>query len=293
MDAKVTRRIAIGVIFGGLIASPFVIRSLRKDRQHPIVSDSPYEKFTVFPKQVDSKLSPQELQAAFDSLFAERDMWLKFRGVSANIKIIEEDATANGNAESAKRICEGYMRLCLSNIRLDGKRKVFPFTSEFTFSKKKDSEPLTVFMLDRNNNKRETKGERVEGLEPDFITQLLGSPLEVFAAFPNNTLQDVMTSLWKVTKPSVSTFAFIPNEHSSDDGFRAPELELANGHLRKFVSKRKKDMPFTVTTLSSPVESNGFFFPGNIQFVLDPNGSKSQQKFQLSVFLSDVDVIVG
>lgn len=293
MDSKVTRRVALGVIFGGLAASPLVIRYLRSDRPLPTKGEVPYDKFAVDPQIVKSDLSAQELQTAFDSLFAERDMWLRFRGVSGTIKIFEEGASTTDDAFSSPPTCEGFVRLSLEHIQLDGNMNVYPFASEFIYSKTKDSAPLTEFVLDRNQNKRETKGERIEGLEPDFITQLLSSPLEMFAAFQNKVLQDLMTSLWTITRVSPQSIAFKPNAALSADGFRAPEMEFTQGHLAKFTSKQMKGKPFTVTVLESPVESNGFFFPSRWHFILHPNGDTSCKEFKLSVLLSDINVVVG
>ncbi len=212
-------------------------------------------------------------------------MWLRFRGVSGTIQVIEEGV-------SEKPVCEGFIRLTLNQVQLDGNLSVYPFVSEFAYSKTKDSEPLATFLLDRNQNKRETNGEKIEGLEPDFLTQILVSPLEQFAALPNEILQGVLTSLWTITKVSPQTFVFKPNETVTSEGFSAPEMEFEQGHLAKFVSKKMEGQPFTTTIFESPVESNGFSYPSRLRFILDPNGNSACQEFKLTVILSDIDVVV-
>lgn len=204
------------------------------------------------------------------------------------IKVVEGESDTNFDA--AKPPCEGFVRLTLDNIHLDGDLKVYPFATKFTFSKTKDGEPLTEFVADRNNNIRETKGEKVEGIEPDFLSQLLVVPLEVLTAFSNKNLRDILTSLWSVKKISPGHRAFNPTDTPSSEGFFAPEMEFDHGHLTKFVSKRQEGQPLTVFEFDSPVESNGFFYPSRIRFTLDPNGNASAEEFHLTVILSDLEV---
>ena len=58
MDSKITRRVALGVIFGGLTTCPFVIRSLRREVPSLSAAEAPYGKFSVDPQAVKSDLSP-------------------------------------------------------------------------------------------------------------------------------------------------------------------------------------------------------------------------------------------
>ena len=292
MNAKVSRRAALGVIIAALAAGPFVISSLRKKKPNLSPDEAPYDNtLSVNPDLVQTELSPEELQDALNMVLAEREMWLRFRGVSGTIQVISGKTEAD--ADAAEPACEGFARLTLDNVHLDGDLKVYPFAIKFTFSESKDGEPLIESTLDRNNNIRQTKGENVEGLEPDFVAQLLTTPLEIFAAIPNQAIRDVLScSLWNVKKDSPDHLVFEPTNESNADGFFAPEMEFDQGHFAKFVSKRMEGQPFTVFTFGSHVESNGFYYPGRIHFTLDPNGNDSVEQTHLTILLSDIEVIV-
>ena len=293
MDAKVSRRVALGAIIAALAAGPFVINSLRKKKPNLSPDEAPYDNtLSVNPDLVQTDLSPEELQVALNMLLAEREMWLKFRGVSGTIKVIPGKTEAD--VDAAEPACEGFARLTLDNVHLDGDLKVYPFATKFAYSQSKDAEPLTEFTQDRNNNVREITGEKVEGLEPDFAAQLLTTPLEIFAAIPNQALRDVLScSLWTVKQVSPDRLLLEPTNKSNADGFFAPEMEFDQGHFAKFVSKHTEGQPFTVFTFGSHVESNGFYYPSRIHFAIDPNGSDSVEETHLTLILSDISVDVG
>ena len=292
MDAKVSRRAALGVIIAALAAGPFVISSLRKKKPNLSPDEAPYDNtLSVNPDLVQTDLSPEQLQDALNMLLAEREMWLKFRGVSGTIRVIPGKTEAD--ADTAEPACEGFARLTLDNVHLDGDLKVYPFATKFAYSQSKDAEPLTEFTLDRNNNVREITGEKVEGLEPDFVAELLTTPLEIFAAIPNEAIRDILgTSLWTVKQVSPEHLLFEPTNELNADGFFAPEMEFDQGHFAKFVSKRMEGQPFTVFTFGPHVESNGFYYPSRIHFTLDPNGNDSVEQTHLTILLSDIEVIV-
>ncbi len=291
MDAKVSRRAALGVIIAALAAGPFAIRSLRKKKPNISPDEAPYDNtLSVNPDLVQTDLSPEQLQDALNMLLAEREMWLKFRGVSVTIKVIP----GKTEADAAEPACEGFARLTLDNVHLDGDLKVYPFALKFAYSQSKDAEPLTELTLDRNNNVREIKGQSVEGLAPAFAAQLLTTPLEIFAAIPNQAIRDILgTSLWTVKQVSPDHLLFEPTNELNPDGFFAPEMEFDQGHFAKFVSKHMEEQPFTVITFGSHVESNGFYYPSRIHFTLDPNGNTSVEETHLTLILSDISVDVG
>ena len=48
MDAKVSRRAALGVIIAALAAGPFAIRSLRKKKPNISPDEAPYDRFRLY-----------------------------------------------------------------------------------------------------------------------------------------------------------------------------------------------------------------------------------------------------
>ncbi|MBQ3332258.1 MAG: hypothetical protein IJG83_02430 [Thermoguttaceae bacterium] len=289
MKAPTVRRIVLFAVVAVLAVGPLVIRSLKKGQPLSSPDGAPYDRISVDPGSIQTDLSPEELQRAFDTLSAERERWLRFRGVSGKIKIIE-GGTETEDAD-AEPVCEGFVRLTLDKIHLDGNLRVFPFTSKLVFSKTKDGQPLTEFTLDRGKNRRHTKGEKIEGLEPDNLSQVLPVPLEIMAGFSNPILRQIFP-YWTVKQVSPDHWLFLPAEETPSIGFFLPELEFDGGHLVRFVSKHMEGQPFTEITFGSHVESNGFYYPSRIHEAGNPNGDESVEEAHFTILLSDIEVMV-
>ncbi|MGL6197109.1 MAG: hypothetical protein ACRC2T_20040 [Thermoguttaceae bacterium] len=85
MDAKITRRLALGTIIGGLAAGPFVMHAIRKSGRD-IVDEVNYGRLDINEKNIATDLSPEEARRAINMLFEERKKWIALQKWSANIE---------------------------------------------------------------------------------------------------------------------------------------------------------------------------------------------------------------
>ena len=121
MDAKVSRRAALGVIIAALAAGPFAIRSLRKKKPNISHDEAPYDNtLSVNPDLVQTDLSPEQLQDALNMLLAEREMWLKFRGVSVTIKVIPREDRGRRRRAGLRGVCPADVGQRSSRRRSEG-----------------------------------------------------------------------------------------------------------------------------------------------------------------------------
>lgn len=89
MDTKITRRVVLGTIIGGLAVGPFVMRALRPQRQlgesrDPSQRQRDAEIAIISEKSGISVEKVRDVLAIFE---AERTRWTKFRGFKANINL--------------------------------------------------------------------------------------------------------------------------------------------------------------------------------------------------------------
>ncbi|GHT17001.1 hypothetical protein FACS1894189_2100 [Planctomycetales bacterium] len=289
MDKKISRRVVLGTAIGCLVAGPFVVRALRKKNSLGYIVEKPYDKFVVDPRIVDSALPKDELEKAFDMFFAERDMWLSFRGIRGRISITTESPEPLNN--SVPKVCQGFVQLNLVNVVHDGNRGRVPFDTELIFSKSQDDSPEFTYFSDRNKNKNELKGDQAPCFDPSFVSQLLVISSEIFSGFSNTVIRDMVTGYWTITEKN-GAYVFKSNEKLTNDGCLAPELEITNGHINKFVPKRYAGKPYVVISFESLTESNGFSYPNVLQFSLNQPESVAENTnaARTTIRLSDLHV---
>jgi hypothetical protein len=280
-------RIFLGITIGALAAGPFAIRYFRRTKALPEHVDAlSYEHLKVHPQIVNTKLPAKKIEKAFEVFYQEREMWLKFRGLSAMVQLNPNNVIP----EIKPQI--GFVNLKLNNVNFQGDPKLFPYTVEMTYSKETKESVLSTLVIDRNQNKHEITGEQSPGVDLGFITQLLTMPLETLAAFTDNVVKAMMTDVWEVVEESSETIIFRPTAKTTNEGAKVPELTFVNGHLRKFVSKQIPNHPYTTFYLEGVACSHSdFIYPKLIRFQLNTNGKENITPVDVSLVLLDVDVV--
>ncbi|MDR0611708.1 MAG: hypothetical protein LBG58_16495 [Planctomycetaceae bacterium] len=290
MNRKMKRRVFLGITIGVLAAGPFAIRYFRRAKALPEHVDTlSYEHLKVHPQIVNTKLPAKKVEKAFEVFYQEREMWLKFRGLSAIVQFKSNNVIPEIKPQG------GFVTLKLNDVNFRGDPKKFPYTIEMNYSKEETKESvLSTLVIDRNQNKHEIVGEQSSGVDLGFIAQLLTMPLETLAAFTDNVVKAMMTDLWEVVEEQPETIVFRPAAKATNEGAKVPELTFVNGHLRKFVSKQIPNHPYTTFYLEGIAYSHSdFIYPKLIRFQLDPNGKENVAAVDVSLVLSDIDVVTA
>ncbi len=294
MDKKITRRVAIGSAFGALVAGTVGTIYFRTSRSPIFEEIDPYGKLIVPPK-IDSDLAADDLAKAFKVFQKEREMWLNFRGVSAQIKIVKETTAADGN-NSKKVADEGWVSLNLDLKPIAGiaRKMLAPADVKLIYSDAKNSAPVWSFVMAKRDPRKPGKftGKEINSINHIELYSFLTLPLSLLSA-DNGTVKEI-SSFWKVSrniKPNSGSdsYVFESNGKPISDGL-LPTFGFTDGHFSGFIPKRMPGQSYSTIALMEHIVENGVAYPTAIVISHAAKSDTLPVKTVTTITLSDVQI---
>ncbi|MDR2438375.1 MAG: hypothetical protein LBE12_03245 [Planctomycetaceae bacterium] len=292
MNKKITRRIALGMIIGGLAVAPFVVRSFRNSRKD-ISSNYAYGDINIPLDKIDSDLDLSKRKKALEIFVKERNRWLQFRGFEGKI-----DARTIFLSSNQEIMQNGFFTLTFDYKKFPEERfgGLSLANLNMKFSNSKHDSSIWSFTLDdRRSRKHSLTGSNVKGIEWENMFQLF---VGLTTALPGCTnghfveMLPVMVVTEDSEQPNTNSFVFAPNSKLSSDGFQNPTLKFSQGLLSTTIPKRQPDTPYPVSQMSDYANSNGFMFPRKYSLSPVNNGGilTEEQNREFSVSVSECTV---
>ncbi|MGO9107940.1 MAG: hypothetical protein ACLP9L_01795 [Thermoguttaceae bacterium] len=289
MQNKVSRRIALGTMAGGVAAGAILLRSLRARK---LKEADPYGKIDAPPNQITSDLSRDDVEKAFGVLQKERDMWLKFRGVAGRITAVRQPVDADKRALKTVT-SEGNVSLTLDLQRTTGSRMgmLLPCNINLVYSDKHNAAPLWSFALESraSQNAGGFSGKEIESISHGELYSLLTVPVSLLTLV-NAGIKE-MQNAWKVSRNVKSStepdsYVFESNGEFTSEGL-LPTLGFSGGHLTEFIPKRVPGRAYPIISLKDQVVDNGIAYPRAISMV---SSTPWPGNDTITITLSDVKI---
>jgi len=289
MDKKITRRAVLGTILGGLIAGPFIIRSLRSSKE---IDLSQYSEIVIKEGDYGAGVTPEQIERAFGRLIDMRSEWLKFRGVSGLIKVSAE-ANEKGVVQQLHDPIIGFIDLRLSdseNVPAKNRIQTFPTKAHLTFSNNEAGTRRWEAFLDHPSGKYRFEGDPKDNSDvPRTITQILTLlSLEIFPDLPNDTLTRT-SQLWEIHGED-DHWSFSPSKVLTGDQAFMPEFVVESGLLKRFVGKKVKGRPYPVFLLEDYVSKDGFQYPTKQVYYFE--GESLPRQVKISIEFSELSAVL-
>ena len=266
LENKVTRRVALGSIAGGLASVAVVLSSVRSRRRSWMESDH------IPLDAIPTDLTQEEVKDAMDVLTRERSMWSRFVGMSGRISVEVESANNKGQGKPPHRL-SGKLSLRQVELKSPSKRGL-PWKYEMTISDDQNQWTMTTDGTKAGTQvvcQNKQLDRTIHAVDPATVQQLLTLPTILAIAF-----KDKLSSQGHYTIPQVFG---VWNPWRNKDAQGVPhsytfktvvpsnmnELAFAHGHLSEFHKKKREHDAETSISFENHVESNGIWYPTQIQ----------------------------
>ncbi len=292
MDKKISRRVALGMAIGGLTAGALFLRSSRRPE---LAGPNPYGKIDV-PPDIDSDLSADDVQRAFEVLQEERDMWLRFRGVVGKIQTVKETVHPDTHAPETV-VDEGYVSWSFDLEPSTNERRgmLVPTNSRLVYSDAENGTPAWTFAFARRDSRSrgEFTGKEIGGVRHGELYSLLALPTSLLTLV-NGSVKE-MAAAWKVGPNSKAStepdsYVFESNGTPISEGVLLPAIRFVNGHFSGYIPKRMPNTPFPVVSLTDQVLDKGIAFPTVVSQSFADTGTPLPGNASITVTLSDIRV---
>jgi hypothetical protein len=294
MDKKITRRVAIGTVIGGLAVAPFVMWGFRGRRSFDM--DFVYGRIPVLPENIDSDLPLSERVKALEIFERERNRWLSFRGMEGTVQL-KRTFLATREEEVSE---EGFLHVSFdlrepSNTR-DGEHA--PHNLRMSFSESKNAPYHWAVgwrgrVGGRPDEMSGTNGTNF-GAE-DVYTLLLPFLISGLTAVPNALLSELVSAsamrLFRcMENVGAVTYVFGASTTLTSDGYLIPTYKFTDGHFSGYVPKRLPNAIYPKYRVTRIEESDGFPFPVEFEsgFVANGNRLTDSLNTRLSIVFKDI-----
>jgi hypothetical protein len=294
MDKKKwTRRVALSTIAGGLATGAVLLRALRGPKFQEV---EPYGTIDVPPTKITSDLSSSDVRKAFKILDAEREMWMRFRGVAGNVQILSKTVPSEGK-ELEVSTTTGYVSLRFGLINsTGGDGGTRPANVEMIYSQTENSDPLWKFSMEKSKPATGNKfeGKDIEPIDHGTFYGMLTGPFAIMSGLPNRVIGSIL-GLWKVsresdTPPERDAFVFHSNNKLLPVGDLLPSITLVDGHLVKLIPRRTPGQPYPILSFEDYVAQQPVSYPTKITLSHGDHGESAKTHDSTEIILSDIKV---
>jgi hypothetical protein len=294
MDKKITRRLAIGTLVAGLASGPFIIRSLRQPINLHEQSEEIVGRTMILAKIAEnSRLPVSDVERVLAIYQAERERWLKFRGLKAKVNITCEGYSPATNGKILSFTEQGIISLQITEESVEGDSLPWKYHLRFEPDGKESGE-YTMFS-DSSKKPPVLKGRRTEVADPQVLLDVITSPFAFFAC-PWTRTETVMAMLgldsWRLRKEvSVGEiaegFCFQIVDRHKIDHISLPEVSFIEGYFSSIKGKTSDGCNYC-NVHSRMVEISNHHFPSIL--MLETDDVAEQAKVKHSIVLSDVEL---